>query len=116
MSEWPSLLKSPVPISVQLGPGLGLTAPPPTRLPAFISQIEAWPSVFCQKISKTFPAGGVVVATTEFDAKIVLSVVASKIPRLSVSLPGEDPPTYSTSAEGDASSGVLSGYFSPFSV
>ena len=41
MSEWPSLLKSPAPISVQLGPGLALTAPPPTWVLPFMSQIEA---------------------------------------------------------------------------
>ena len=45
MSEWPSPLKSPVPIACQLGPGLGLTGPPPVRVFPFISQIETWPLV-----------------------------------------------------------------------
>jgi hypothetical protein len=30
----------------QLGPGLGLTGPPPAIVFPFISQIEAWPLVF----------------------------------------------------------------------
>ena len=52
MSELPSRLKSPVPISVQPRPGLGVTGPPPTRLLPAISQIEAWPFVFCHKMSE----------------------------------------------------------------
>ena len=46
MSACPSPLKSPVPISVQLGPGLGPADPPPIRLVPFISQIAPWPVVF----------------------------------------------------------------------
>jgi hypothetical protein len=34
------------PTARQLGPGLGLTGPPPTRLVLLMSQIEAWPLVF----------------------------------------------------------------------
>jgi hypothetical protein len=30
----------------QLGPGLGLTGPPPINVFPFMSQIEAWPLVF----------------------------------------------------------------------
>ena len=43
MSEWPSSLKSPVPIAFQAVPGLGLTGPPPIKVLPFISQIETWP-------------------------------------------------------------------------
>jgi hypothetical protein len=42
MSEKPSWLKSPVQIAFQLGPGLGITGPPPIKLFPFISRIEAW--------------------------------------------------------------------------
>src|ERR1700675_3500526 len=53
MSDKPSLLKSPVPIAFQAGPGLGLTAPPPINVFPFISQIEAWPVlVFCHRMSE----------------------------------------------------------------
>jgi hypothetical protein len=37
------LIKSPVPIAFQTGPGLGLTSPPPIRWFPFISQIETCP-------------------------------------------------------------------------
>ena len=53
MSEWPSSLKSPVPTTFQLGPGL---APTVRRrrsgLVPSISQIAAWPSVFCNRMSE----------------------------------------------------------------
>jgi hypothetical protein len=39
MSAWLSPLTSPAPTAVQLGPGFGLTAPPPIRV--FVSEIEA---------------------------------------------------------------------------
>ena len=52
-SEKPSSLKSPVPIAFQLGPGLGLTVPPPVSVVPFISQIEAWPVfAFCHRRSE----------------------------------------------------------------
>ena len=52
MSVEPPPKKSPVPISVQLGPGLGLTAPPPITVFPSISHIEACPLlVFCQTMS-----------------------------------------------------------------
>ena len=38
-------------IAFQLGPGLGLTAPPPTMLVPFISQIAAWPLVLWKRMS-----------------------------------------------------------------
>jgi hypothetical protein len=54
MSDFPSLLKSPVLTAFQLGPGLGLTGPPPMRLVPSISQIEAWPVLaFCHRISES---------------------------------------------------------------
>jgi hypothetical protein len=34
------------PTARQLGPGLGLTGPPPIRVFPFMSQIEVWPLVF----------------------------------------------------------------------
>ena len=52
MSEKPSPLKSPVPIAVQLGPGLALTGAPPITLVPFISQIAAWPLLFCHRMSE----------------------------------------------------------------
>src|ERR1700733_8034142 len=53
MSEWWSLLKSPVPTAFQVGPGLGLTGPPPIKVFPLISQIEAWPLlVFCHRMSE----------------------------------------------------------------
>src|SRR3984957_13233880 len=57
MSEEPSLLKSPVPIAFQLGPGFGLAGPPPSKLFPFISQIETWPLlVFCHRMSSEKPS------------------------------------------------------------
>src|SRR6202020_1125052 len=53
MLEWWSSLKSPVPTANQLGPGLGLTGPPPIKVFPFISQIEAWPLLaFCHRMSE----------------------------------------------------------------
>src|ERR1700733_5018598 len=67
--EPPSALKSPVPTARQLGPGLELTAPPPTRLFPFVSQIEAWPLVFCHRISEWTSALFVARARNEGSAK-----------------------------------------------
>src|ERR1700722_323734 len=55
MSEWPSSLKSPVPIAFQLGPGLAVTGPPPMSLFPSTSQIAACPSAFCNRISEVSP-------------------------------------------------------------
>ncbi len=55
MSDWPSSLKSPVPIAFQAGPGLGLTGPPPTRVLPSMSQIVACPLVFCRRTWGRFP-------------------------------------------------------------
>ena len=51
-SEKPSSVKSPVPIAFQLGPGLGLTGPPPIRLFPFMSQTAAWPLAFRHRMSE----------------------------------------------------------------
>ena len=51
MSDLPSPLKSPVPSTCQLGPGLEPTAPPPIGFVPFISQIAAWPLSFCHRMS-----------------------------------------------------------------
>ena len=40
------------PTARQLGPGLGLTGPPPTSAFALMSQIEAWPLVFWNRMSE----------------------------------------------------------------
>ena len=48
-AEWPfvGLAAGQVsPTARQLGPGLGLTGPPPVRVVPLMSQIEAWPLVF----------------------------------------------------------------------
>ena len=51
MSDLPSLLKSPVPLICQLGPGFGPAAPPPIRFRPFISQMRGLPSLFCHRMS-----------------------------------------------------------------
>src|ERR1700688_4353531 len=59
MSEWVSLtLNWPVPTARKLGPGLGLTGPPPTKVFPPISQIEAWPLVFCHRMLLVTVVGG----------------------------------------------------------
>ena len=56
MSEWPSSLKSPVPIIFHAGPGLGVTDAATDQLAPFISQTAAWPLlVFCQRMSENPP-------------------------------------------------------------
>src|SRR6266566_239375 len=50
MSKRPSPLKSPVPFSCQLGPGLPRLPPPITLVP-FSSQIPASPVSFCHRTS-----------------------------------------------------------------
>src|SRR3954462_12376284 len=52
MSDLPSPLKSPLPLTCQLGPGLtGLTTFPESRLLPSISQIAGVPSLFCHRMS-----------------------------------------------------------------
>ena len=44
-------MKSPVPIAVQVGPGLATDRPPPITVVPFISQIAAWPLRICHRMS-----------------------------------------------------------------
>src|ERR1700722_10028772 len=77
MLEWVSLaLNWPVPTARQLGPGLGLTGPPPTRVFPSISQIEAWPLVFCQTMLLMIGVTGGGVAKP-------LPVISNAVPLLS---------------------------------
>src|SRR6185437_15998009 len=42
----------PVPMACQLGPGIGVTAPPPILAFSSISQIDTWPVLlFCHRMS-----------------------------------------------------------------
>ena len=50
MSEWPSSLKSPVPMACQFGPGLATTALLVTLVP-LVSQMAMAPLVFCNRTS-----------------------------------------------------------------
>src|ERR1700722_20993231 len=61
MSELPSSLKSPVPASIQLGPGLGLTAPPANDVrPAHVPDRRLIIRVPPQDVGRT--PGGVAAA------------------------------------------------------
>ena len=58
----------------KLGPGLGLTGPPPTRVLPFMSQIEAWPVlVFCHRMS-SLPAAAASAGTKP------LPVISNTVP------------------------------------